>query len=850
MSAEQKSQIEIDINVLEKYHVQEKMNEITSGSLIEEAEERVFPEKRYSDREFMLKAAVLDYMSKAPVLLLKGLFALIYMGCAQKCWRILCAVYYVDANCMEMRLWYVLPNAILPFALWYGSTLYSEFNYTKGKIKRFQACMLNLILIAGEYVFVFTRYALVPLFLDIPLNGEITMEMVLFLTRLVLVIGSMGPVLFFSMKFMSMTGQDEVREIILKIRIRQECDMRKNKRFLYDMNFIKRLDDGRPVIIKEEDRFLHTDLDGTTGTGKTSGCIITSAADDLDQKKYNEEYLKKQMLKMLKKEEVRITERFGDEEFSLAYFEPTERGVGKFARLEKKVKNAGITLIAPNASLADEIYELAVARGFRVNRVDPALDETGRHKPGFVGFNPLYISPRFSPLQRTIEIVNKARTFADVIQALYEMNGTKDAYFTSLNSNLTSSISILVMLTYPAMHNGRQPKLTDIQDVVNNFRNAAPYADELQRMTEDNSISDRERGFSKNTFRFILDLVKTDLCGSGADRISEQARGLRTQISDFLMNPLYKEILCSDKSVDMDSMLANGEITVVNYALELGRSDATAFGLFFALNFNHAVIRRPAKGRIPHFYYIDEFPVLLHPSLEQCFTLFRQYRVAMTIAIQTLDQMNRSESTKYLKGVLLGNCAHQIVFGRVSPAEMEYYEKLGGKRKEIVEQRTVSETALSLEDTGMSFSVRSMPTEAANIEGSHMRHLAFQEVTVFTVNEGSVVEAFYGKVDFLKKSKRLKRKRYTADWNPYFPQKATGSVLVQEKSEGKEHGAEIICPSLNIVIRPEFPEGKEGMKTLEKMEQEPVGAVFTSGKPEKDDEKSETVQEENGYFML
>ena len=840
MERNNESQIKIDINVFEKYHVKERMDGVSPENLIEAAGQGTDLEEGYEDRAYALKAAAMEYLAKAPVIFLKILFVLIYAECAVKLWRILLAIYYVDGHCLKLSLWGTFLGCALPFLIWYISTYNNEFNFTEGKIRRFKVCLLNLVITAGGYVFVFARFIIAPVFLKIPVNREITVSMVLFLARLVLALISLGAVLFFAIKLLSFAGQEDIKDNIIKVRIRQEHDFRQGKKFLYDMNFIRRLEDGSPVRIKEEDRFLHTDLDGTTGTGKTSSCIVTAAADDMDQKRYNEQYLKKCMLNMLRDGQVVVKERFDDRDFSLNCFEPTEKGRKRFDRLAARIKDAGITLMAPNASLADEIYELAVARGFNVNRVDPTLDGLGRHKSGFVGFNPLFISPKLSPLQRTIEIVNKARTFADVMQALYEMNGAKDAYFTSLNSNLTSSISILIMLTYPRMHEGKQPKLTDVQEVVNDFRKAAPYADELRRMIDDTSMTDKERGFSKNTFRFILDLVKTDLCGSGADKISEQARGLRTQISDFLMNPLYKEILCSEKSVDMDSMLANGEITVVNYALELGRSDATAFGLFFALNFNNAVIRRPAKLRIPHFYYIDEFPVLLHPSLEQCFTLFRQYKVAMVIAIQTLDQMNRSESTKYLKGVLLGNCAHQIVFGRVSTAEMKYYEELGGKRKEMVEQKTISETALSLEDTNMSFSVRSTPTDVANVEGSRMRHLAFQEVTVFTVNEGSVVNAFYGKVDFLKKSKRLKRKRYMVDWSTYFPEKRQEVVKDDSPAVGERAG-KMFSPTLRVAV-------KQGLADMEEVQEEeaedsgagtglvPSGKIFVCGAPSETEE--------------
>lgn len=82
--------------------------------------------------------------------------------------------------------------------------------------------------------------------------------------------------------------------------------------------------------------------------------------------------------------------------------------------------------------------------------------------------------------------------------------------------------------------------------------------------------------------------------------------------------------------IDIDKILEDGEITVVNYALELGMCEATAFGLFFSLSFNNAVVGRPGTEftRLPHYYYIDEFPILLHSDQEQMFTMFRQYNVS------------------------------------------------------------------------------------------------------------------------------------------------------------------------------------------------------------------------------
>lgn len=844
---------------LDDYNIRQRLNNISPEKLIDAAEEQLDPEDGLSEREYYIKAFFMNLKENAPVILIGFLFLCIAVNCLITLFNLMQAVIFVESRYLNLNTAYICVSIAAPFLIWYISTAFTDFNYTNRKLFLFKLGVFQICLVISEFAFLFIRYTIIPLFLNLPVTREVTMQMILFLARLVLAIGSIGTLIFVSLKMFSLLD-DFVKEQILAVRIRQNHDLRKNTQFSYDMSFIRNLDNAEKIIIKEEDRFLHMDIDGTTGTGKTSSCITTSISDDLDQKLYNEKYLKRTFEKMLSKGQLRVKNDFNDRYFSPAHFEPVgEKATHKYQDLIKKVQNAGITLLAPNASLADDIYELASARGCYANRVDPTLGKDGRHKPGFIGFNPLYIPKDLPPLQRTIEIVNKARTTADVMQALYEMKGSKDAYFTSLNSNLTSSICILVMLTYSRLHKGASPTLIHVQEVVNDFSKAAGYCRELQRMIADTTVSDKERGFSKDTFQFIIDLVKTDLCGPGAEKISEQARGLRTQFSEFLMNPLFKEVLCSENTIDMDKMLRDGEITVVNYALELGRSDATAFGLFFALNFNRAVIRRPVETRIPHFYNIDEFPVLLHSSMEECFTLFRQYKTAMVIAIQNLSQMDKSESTKYLKSVLLGNCGHQIVFGRTSIDEMQYYEKLGGTSKIMMEQNTVSESALSVKDPTMSFSTRSTPTDVANIEGSKMRRLSFQEITLFTVNEGSVVDACYGKVFFLKESKRLKRKRYMVDWSRYYDNETilsgtgTDDIPVTETLK-----TDVLQPVFRVDIANDSASRLPDNSNVSQSPVRTTGSIFVSGYTEPDsshptEEKSKTPKQTvdtNGYFKL
>lgn len=233
--------------------------------------------------------------------------------------------------------------------------------------------------------------------------------------------------------------------------------------------------------------------------------------------------------------------------------------------------------------------------------------------------------------------------------------------------------------------------------------------------------------------------------------MEDQSRGTRNIINEFLLMPYNREVFCSQESIDFDRILENGEVTICNYNLAAGDTDATAFGLFFLLSFNNAVLSRPGTEhtRIPHFFYVDELPVLIHPSIEKNFSLFRKYRVAMFVAIQTLDQMEKNDITKYLKGVILG-CAHILVFGRSSITDMEIFSKFAGVRDEVEEEKGITQTALSDTNTKLTYTERESIAQKNAIEEIDIRLKDFQEVTFFTTRNGRPLEAIHGKVEFLK----------------------------------------------------------------------------------------------------
>ena len=112
-----------------------------------------------------------------------------------------------------------------------------------------------------------------------------------------------------------------------------------------------------------------------------------------------------------------------------------------------------------------------------------------------------------------------------------------------------------------------------------------------------------------------------------------------TQLDNLLRLPGVKSILCNRfHNIDFDKALANGDITFVcTRRGDLGSSTHQAFGLFFLISMQNAVLRRPGgeNSRVPNFLYVDEFPDFICKATEAMFTMYRKYRVGTLFLLKT-----------------------------------------------------------------------------------------------------------------------------------------------------------------------------------------------------------------------
>lgn len=661
-----------------------------------------------------------------------------------------------------------------PAGLWVYSTRFDRWNFHKPKRMWLYLVIISAIASIEQILFYYVHKYIIVRILQIPITENVTKSMVVTLARIVLFLIMLIGSALFIIPIKQYLLDDNVKEKINSFRISHHVDFRENKENLYDLHIIKDLETGKDSIIQENDRFVHSFINGQSGTGKTSSTIIPGVVEDLNTKVANREKREELLLKMLKQKKCYIKGPLAKvEEYDI---KPKEKYRAEFEAIYKKYPDCGMTIMAPNDDMAKTIIKACEVRKVAVNEVNPVRKTEGKYVTR-KGIHNFYIPLDLSEEEKAIRISEQATTFSEVIIAANESSGQGEQYFRDLNTSVTTNIAMVCMLA--ANIERRQTNIIEVQNCINKFAELAPLvkiiedyyeikieADATKAVSAETALENLNKNASKGQkkgtgkdspyYPTILD-VKNDLLGPGADDMRKQARGLKNTINKILRDMRYRDLFSQspENSLNFDEMLSRNQVTVVNTGLEVGPEPSTMLGLIFLLNFQTAIQRRPNDiTRSNHFMWIDEASQYMHRAYENMFALYRQYRVATTLAMQSISQMDKNKSTAYLKNIILG-CGIQIVFGRVSAEEMKLYQDIAGVVFEESVQKTRTRTSLISKNPNLTAAERITNEKKNNVEGSKIRMRDFQEVTVFKIKQGRVEPGFLGKCNFLDK-KELK----------------------------------------------------------------------------------------------
>ena len=528
---------------------------------------------------------------------------------------------------------------------------------------------------------------------------------------------------------------------------------------------------GKSVKISEKRRFQSMLVVGVSGSGKTSLIYEPMIARDIDKKYTYRETSKEMAFVTLKTGIANLKCPYDNDyinkNFSLNMIEPEESKLKVFKSYMKKMiydasgekiiyRNLGLTYVSPDFESTSRIIDIAKAYKMPVNLIDP-------RNPDSPGLNPFAYD---DPMQT-------AAAISTVLKGLTPTSGhSVDVAFQNTYSyQVIENLSILLNLMYPKMHDNELPTLEDMLSMLNDFNLVEYMCKELEK----------DEDLAKE-YSVLLTYFKKNFYHNAPNRENAEKfiYSASTILDNLLRYPGVRNILCNrTNNLNFDQALANGDVTLLcTRRGDLGPSAHKAFGLFFILSMQYAVLRRPGNEstRIPHFLYIDEFADFICDATETIFTTYRKYKVGTVISLQSLGQLN-TENGKY-RNTIISNCVHKVVFGQSSPEDNEWWSKeLGQKQKWDFSQRydTVKgEYSSTLGNIKYAYVEKYKPGKIQNTK--------FKQCMYKIILDNGKYQNGMGNLDFVQA--KYKEKHETKKYN--FVKYSDNKDLVEEKKFGKK----------------------------------------------------------------
>ena len=462
-----------------------------------------------------------------------------------------------------------------------------------------------------------------------------------------------------------------------------------------DLFLFRDFDNNKKINLGEERRFQSTLVCGGSGTGKTSMIFEPSIAQDIERKYFFTEASKELGFTALKTGIASLSAPYSDEylnkNFNLNMLSPSFGKDALFNTFLKKMiiatsphniyKNLGLTYMSPDYETLDQMMRVCDNYNVGYSIIDPSQPEKS------IGLNPFIYD---DPTRISIIISSALKgIIAD------EDDTMKNLYKEESVLQILENLSILLKVVYPKMHDGVEPNMEDLLALLSNFE----LVEKMCKILEsDEELAER---YSMEISYFKRSFFAN---GSAIEETKKDTIQVASRLENLLRAPKIRNILCNrHNNVNFDDVLKNGEfLFVCTRRGDSGQIGHKAFGLFFLLSMQNAVLSRPGneKSRIPHFLYIDEFPDFISKDTETMFTMYRKYRVGTTISAQSISQFALpSDKTNY-NSVVLANCGNKIYTGGATPyEELEWWQNEIGKWKQWLYDQDFDGNAMKMSGT-------------------------------------------------------------------------------------------------------------------------------------------------------
>ena len=437
------------------------------------------------------------------------------------------------------------------------------------------------------------------------------------------------------------------------------------------------IETGKTILIPESSRYQSLFVCGGSGSGKTSLVFEPMIARDIEKKYFFKEVSKEMGFTALKTKIATLNAPYDNEylnkNFNLNMLSPIQGKENVYKIYMKKMilntfgdeytyKNVGFTLMAPDYEVISHMIDVCNNYGITYNIIDPSNTNS-------IGLNP-FVYDDSSKI---------AITISSVIKAMYNTAhaDSDEAYKEDIVIQAIENLAIILKEMYPRMNEGKLPNLEDMLKMFNNF-------DLIEKMCEilahDEELKEK---YSIQLTYFRKNFYKN---GPGKSNIEKYLYSVISQLDNLLRIPGIKPILCNRyNNLDFDKMLANADVNFVcTRRGDLGAVGHKAFGLFFLIAMQNAVLRRPGteNSRVPHFLYVDEFSDFICSDTQAMFTMYRKYKVGNIISTQSLQQLETPHLNINYRNLILSNCASKIYTGNGTYDELTWWSGEFGTKRE------------------------------------------------------------------------------------------------------------------------------------------------------------------------
>lgn len=511
---------------------------------------------------------------------------------------------------------------------------------------------------------------------------------------------------------------------------------------------------AKMITIPESSRYQSMFVCGGSGSGKTSLVYEPLIARDLERKFFFREVSKEMGFTALKTGIAKLNGPYDNDylnsNFNLNMLIPTSGNEDVYKGYMKKMildtsagityKNCGITVLSPDREITDDMINVCKNFGLSYNIIDPSDKDS-------IGLNPF-----------VYDDTNKiAITISSVLKTMFDIssNESSENYRESVVIQAIENMSILLKEMYPRMNEGMLPNLNDMLKMFTNF-------DLVEKMCEILANNEKLRDkYSTQISYFKKNFYKN---GSNRENTEKYIDIAINQLDKLLRLPGVKSILCNrHNNINFDKMLANGDITFVcTRRGDLGASSHKAFGLFFLISMQNAVLRRPGneKSRVPNFLYIDEFPDFICKSTEPIFTMYRKYKIGTTISAQNLEQL---DANKGYKQTILSNCASKIFTGGGSIDELEWWGNEFGQKREWSMQNSIDFDKMKYDSKHNNVEWKFVPY----FKPGKLQNLGLKDCAYKIRGDNGKPMAGQGKLNFLESKYKEPKKIKTFDFGKY-----------------------------------------------------------------------------------